>query len=168
MSAHSEIVKRGDLSDIHKWCKSALHGTESERGASWQIGGILAVLERLADEDVPPFSDTPLVVVEDDAAGVRQDSSDLPEDFRYLVGPAIHFGERYSDDVRASAFLEEASEREKEWLATVAERVRVNDQWRDILQWLKHTGAKHIGYNWEIATLFELMDLSGFNFEGNA
>jgi hypothetical protein len=145
-SVHGEILRKNDVSDICMWCKSARHGTEEERGAAWKIGGILGALVQLADQGVSPFCDAPLVLVEDDANSAHQDSSDLPERFRYLIGPALYFGERYSDDVRASAFLEEASQHEKEWLATIAERVRVNNEWSEISQWLKQTVSKHLHF----------------------
>lgn len=163
-SVHGEILRKGDVAGIREWLNSARHGTEEERAASWQIGGILATLEQLADEDVPPFCDATFEA--EDAAPMDEDDAwRLPEDLEYLVGPALHFGERYSCELRMVHFFEEASERECDELAALAERVRMNRDWTRILQWLNKVGARHVRYNGEINNLFNLMDLCDFKFE---
>jgi hypothetical protein len=163
-SVHGEILRRGDASAIYEWCKSARHGAEEERNAAWQFGGILAALEQLADEDVSPFCDTPMGA-ETPSPLDEDERWRLPEDLEYLVGPALHFGERYSCELRMVHFFEEASKRECDELAALAERVRMNRDWTRILQWLNKVGARHVRYNGEINNLFNLMDLCDFKFE---
>lgn len=89
----------------------------------------------------------------------------MPEDLAYLVGPALHFGERYFDELRMLRFFEEASDSERDALAAVAERVRINRDWPRILRWLNEAGSKHVRYNWEVDNLFHLLDICDFGFE---
>ncbi len=163
-SVQSEIVKRDDFTALHNWCKTALHGTESERAASWRIGGILTVLQQLADQDIPPFFSVPCDA-EDTAPMVEDEALKLPEDLEYLVGPALHFGEQYHDELRMLRFFEEASDLEQHELAALAERVRMNHDWPRVLQWLNEVGTRHVRYSWEIDNLFHLMDMCDFKFE---
>ena len=173
-SVCAEVLRRGDLPDIRRWLRSAWNGTEAEKVVSCRIGGILAVIEQLGEKDVPPFCDVLLIADDEDedegedATATIDASLLLPEHLRYLIGPALYFNERYSDDVRASMFHRDASTHEKEWLASIAEQVRISNDWPRILQWLKDTGPKHVDFNWEIETLFNLMDLGDFRFEGES
>jgi len=164
-SIHSEVLRRDDLAALNEWLRFASRGSEAQKLAAWKVGGILIVLEHLADKEVSPFCDAPLVTPMEEDREPTGESLALPEDFKYLVGPALHFAERYSDDVRMLAFLDEASDEERRWLAAVAERVRLNGDWPRVLQWLTKAGPGHVSHNWEIETLFELMDVSDFGFE---
>lgn len=124
---------------------------------------MLAVLQQLADQDIPPFCSVPCEV-EDTALMVEDEAFRLPEDLKYLVGPALHFGEQYDDELRMLRFFEETSDLQHE-LAALAERVRLNHDWPRVLQWLNAVGSRHVRYSWEIDNLFHLMDMCEFKFE---
>ena len=163
-SIHTEILRKGDASDISRWCRSAQRGTEEERGAAWKIGGILVALRQLSEQDVSPFCDAPIDV--EDAEPMDEDEAwKLPRDLEYLVGPALHFGERYDCELRMIRFFEEVSEQECDELAALAQRVRTNRDWPRVLRWLNEVGVRRVRYGREIDNLFNLMDLCDFKFE---
>ena len=164
VSVHGEILRKDDASDIHEWCRSVQNGTEVERGAVWGIEGILGVMELLAEQDVSPFCDAPL---EPEAAVpmVEDPTLRLPEDLEYLVGPALHFGEQYCDELRMLRFSQEASGSECDTLAALAEQVRISGDWPRVLRWLNEVGDRSVRYSVEIDNLFHLMDMCDLKFE---
>lgn len=164
VSAYEEMVRNNDALAIYEWCRAAQHGSEEEKGACWYIGGILGVMVRLGEQDVSPFCDAPLEL--EDATPMDEDPSlKLPEDLEYLVGPALHFGERYCDELRMLRFVKEASRSECDTLAALAERVRIKGDWPRILAWLNEVGTRHVRYCREIDNLFHLMDMCDLDFE---
>jgi len=56
---YKEILARGDLESLWGWLPSAAQGSESEKTASWRIGGILIVLADLAESGIEPFCRQP-------------------------------------------------------------------------------------------------------------
>lgn len=161
---HAEILRRNDDLSIATWCESMRNGSEEERKAAWRIGGILSVLYQLADREISPFCDTPLKEPEpqplDETPGLK-----LPQELEYLIGPALHFGERYPSEMQMIRFFEEASPEECDQLAALAERVRQNDDWPKVLQWFQDIGTRNVPYHDDIDRLFNLMDLCDFDFE---
>lgn len=164
VAAHTEIVRNDDVPKIQAWCRDAQQGSEAEKEASSRILALLSFLGGLADREVSPFCDAP-ILLEDDSP--PEDLDTLPDSLRYLIGPALFFGERFQSEFQMVKFFEEASPQECEQLATLAERVRVANDWPKVFEWWREADKMRTRYATEIDRLFNLMDLCDLSFEGD-
>jgi hypothetical protein len=133
---YERILAQGDLEALWDWLEKAEKGSESEKSAAWYVRGILMVLSDLAERGVSPFAreritscrPTPPI----QRIGVL---AHLPEELSYLVEPALKYG-RYQFDNEIFDFLEHATSEEMEELATIAERVLLNDHYLQVNRFL--------------------------------
>lgn len=161
---HAEIMQRDDALAITAWCESTLDGTQEEKNAAGRICGILSIIDQLAENEITPFCNAPLEKPEPKPFDETPELQ-LPHELEYLIGPALHFGERYQSELQMTRFFEEASPQERDQLAVLAKRVRQNDDWPKVLQWFQAVAARNVRYCHDIDRLFNLMDLCDFEFE---
>ncbi|TWT34468.1 hypothetical protein Enr8_18770 [Blastopirellula retiformator] len=160
---HAKLLENDNVADVHAWCKVVGLGTDGRHWAARRFRSLMSVLEQLGQADVSPFCDALPVWPDDESADEREET--LPEELRYLIGPALHFGERYNCELQMVRFFEEASPEECDQLAQLAERIRRNQDWPRVWQWLRESDWKTSRYHSEIDQLFNLMDLCYFDFE---
>jgi len=60
---------------------------------------------------------------------------ELPSELEYLLAPAQTYGNRFQSDSDIARFLECASESDMEMLATIAERVWLNNHYPSLVEW---------------------------------
>jgi hypothetical protein len=90
--------------------------------------------------------------------------ADLPDDLSYLAEPALEYG-RFQFDEHIFDFLESATPKQMEELASVAERVRINDHYPAVNRFLdKHPITEH-EQTACLYFLFLVLDYAELSFE---
>ena len=89
---------------------------------------------------------------------------DLPAELAYLVAPAMKYGvHQFDDDI--DRFLKTAAEEEMSELARVAEKVRLNDHFDKVNDWLdRHEIDEHAEASY-LYFLFGVMDAADLEFD---
>ncbi|PQO26068.1 hypothetical protein C5Y96_21705 [Blastopirellula marina] len=158
-----KIVSPGEMSVIGDWCESVSHGTETERHVADSIRQLLWFLMELAEDGMPPFDEILRGV---EIPFLYQKDAwnwDLPKDLRYIIGPALYFGERFPNESKMLHFFERSSRSEQEWLTSIATRIGENHDWPRISQWLSDSKSLHTLDVWRLGNLMDLCDMDCFD-----
>ena len=88
----------------------------------------------------------------------------LPDELAYLVGPAVKYGvHQFDGDV--DRFLDHATDDEISELAGIAEKVRLDNHYEPVCNWLDRFEIDEYEEAANLYFLFGVMDAAGFGFD---
>ena len=90
--------------------------------------------------------------------------AELPTELAYLVGPAMRYGV-HRFDAQVDEFLSSASEAEMDELARLAERVRLNEHYPKVNEWLRRYKMTEYREAANLYFMFGVMDAADLKFE---
>ncbi|MEM6798668.1 MAG: hypothetical protein AAF589_04070 [Planctomycetota bacterium] len=89
---------------------------------------------------------------------------ELPSELAYLAEPAMRYGvHQFDNDI--DRFLSNASNEQLDELAALADRVKINDHYPEVNEWLDDHGIDKYKEAANLYFLFGIMDAADLDFE---
>ena len=152
--AKEAVDRRQHRRVIEDWCEKMESGRPSEKAAAWGIAGILELIS-----NIPVEEDN----LDESSAGERLLQS-LPVALKYLHRPASMYG-IYQFDQDVDDFLDSATAEQRDDLAAVATRVRINNHYPIVLDFLSKHDIEDSSDCACLYFLFGLLDRAGLSFD---